>query len=87
MNLPHKKGSNRKIVHKNLKYYRETFIKVLTYMKREIFKRKFTISLKTIYEENTRLKPCRFSMANYREQEWMVNVPLYLAREWIESTE
>ena len=44
-------------------------------------------SLKTVYEDNNRLKPCRFSMAGYREQEWMVNVPLYLAREWIENTE
>lgn len=42
-------------------------------------------SLKTIYDENNFLKPCRFSMSNYREQEWMINVPLYLAREWIEN--
>lgn len=40
-------------------------------------------SLKTVYENNTRLKPVRLSMAGYREQEWLVNVPLYLAREWI----
>jgi len=42
-------------------------------------------SLKTIYSENDSLKPVRFSMANYREESWMVNVPLYLAREWISS--
>lgn len=40
-------------------------------------------SLRVVYEKNEKLKPCRFSMAGYREQEWMVNVPLYLAREWI----
>lgn len=40
-------------------------------------------SLKTVYEDNTRLKPVRFSMAGYRVQEWMLNVPLYLAREWM----
>lgn len=44
-------------------------------------------SLRTIYEENNRLRPCRFSMANYREQDWMTNVPLYLAREWIDNAE
>jgi len=40
-------------------------------------------SLKTVYNENQRLNPCRFSMAGYKEQDWMTNVPLYLAREWI----
>ncbi len=44
-------------------------------------------SLKTVYEENNNLKPVRFSMANYREQDWMVNVPLYLVSEWIETAE
>ena len=44
-------------------------------------------SLKSVYDENNLLKPCRFSMSNYREQEWLVNVPLYLAREWMESVE
>lgn len=44
-------------------------------------------SLKTIYDGNNSLKPVRFSMADYREQEWMVNVPLYLAGEWIEAAE
>ncbi len=44
-------------------------------------------SLKMIYEENNSLKPVRFSMANYREQDWMVNVPLYLVAEWIEAAE
>lgn len=40
-------------------------------------------SLRTVYGENHKLKPCRFSMANYKEQDWMVNIPLYLMREWI----
>ncbi len=44
-------------------------------------------SLRTIYESNERLKPVRFSMSEYKNQEWMVNVPLYLAREWIEVEE
>lgn len=44
-------------------------------------------SLKAISEENSRLKPCRFSMADYREQDWLVNIPLYFAREWIENVD
>ena len=44
-------------------------------------------SLKTIFDDNNSLKPVRFSMANYREQDWMINVPLYLVSEWIEAAE
>ena len=44
-------------------------------------------SLKTIFGENNSLKPVRFSMADYREQDWMVNVPLYLVSEWTEAAE
>ena len=44
-------------------------------------------SLRTIYEGNTELKPVRFSMSDFREQDWMVNVPLYVVREWIEAAE
>ena len=44
-------------------------------------------SLKTIYDRNNDLKPVRFSMSGYKEQEWMVNVPLYLAAEWISNAE
>lgn len=40
-------------------------------------------SLRTLFEENDQLKPLRFSMSDYREQEWMQNVPLYLAGEYI----
>ena len=42
-------------------------------------------SLKTVYGNNPALKPCRFSMAGYRKQDWLTNVPLYLAREWIKE--
>ncbi len=44
-------------------------------------------SLKAIFDGNNSLKPVRFSMSDYREQEWMVNVPLYLVSEWIEALE
>ena len=44
-------------------------------------------SLRTIYVENNSLKPVRFSMADYKEQDWMVNVPLYLVNEWIKTAE
>ncbi len=44
-------------------------------------------SLKAVYDVNPALKPCRFSMADYREQDWMTNVPLYLAREWVKVRE
>ncbi len=44
-------------------------------------------SLKTVYELNQSLKPCRFSMADYREQDWITNIPLYLAKEWVKNCE
>lgn len=44
-------------------------------------------SLRTVYEKNKALKPCRFSMAGYREQDWLTNVPLYLAQEWIKAAD
>lgn len=44
-------------------------------------------SLKTIYDGNNDLKPVRFSMSGYKEQEWMVNVPLYLASEWVSNAD
>ena len=44
-------------------------------------------SLRIIYDSNNELKPVRFSMAGYREQDWMVNVPLYLASEWLSAAE
>lgn len=44
-------------------------------------------SLQSVYNSNPDLKPCRFSMANYRQQDWLTNVPLYLVREWIKEKE
>lgn len=44
-------------------------------------------SLKTIFDGNNDLKPVRFSMSGYKEQDWMVNVPLYLASEWVTNAE
>ena len=44
-------------------------------------------SLKAIYDSNNDLKPVRLSMAGFKEQDWMVNVPLYLAAEWISAAE
>ena len=44
-------------------------------------------SLRVIFDENNNLRPVRFSMSDYREQDWMVNVPLYLVSEWIETAE
>lgn len=40
---------------------------------------------KLIRWNNNSLKPIRFSMADYREQDWMINVPLYIVtiiNEW-----
>ena len=44
-------------------------------------------SLKTVFDGNNDLKPVRFSMSGYMEQDWMVNVPLYLAAEWVIDAE
>ena len=44
-------------------------------------------SLKNVYEKNNKLKPVRVSMSDYRRQDWMVNVPLYLMYEWIKAAE
>ena len=44
-------------------------------------------SLRTVYECNDSLKPCRFSMSGYREQDWMKNIPLYFVAEWISQAE
>lgn len=40
-------------------------------------------SLRTIYECNSSVNACRFSMLNYKERDWMTNVPLYGVGEWI----
>ncbi|MBP5304953.1 MAG: ATP-binding protein [Lachnospiraceae bacterium] len=44
-------------------------------------------SLKSVYDVDNTLKPCRFSMAGYKEQDWLVNVPLYATKEWIDNLE
>lgn len=44
-------------------------------------------SLRTVFEGNPKVKPCRFSMLNYKQQDWMTNVPLYAATEWIVAAE
>lgn len=44
-------------------------------------------SLRTVYENNPNVKPCRFSMSDYRKQDWMINVPLYVLQEWIADAE
>ena len=40
-------------------------------------------SLSTVLKENDNLTGIRFSMANYKQQEKIVNVPLALAEEYI----
>ena len=44
-------------------------------------------SLKTIVDNHDGLTGWRFSMADYREQEWLVNVPLYAIEDWVEKSE
>ena len=42
-------------------------------------------SLSTVLKQNENLTGIRFSMANYREQEKMVNVPLALVEEYFKT--
>ncbi len=42
-------------------------------------------SLKTIIDSHDHLSGTRFSMADYREQDWMTNVPLYAIEKWMEN--
>ena len=44
-------------------------------------------SLKTVFDSNPELKPCRFSISDYKEQDYLTNVPLYLVREWMKESE
>ncbi len=39
--------------------------------------------LRTIYECKGSVKACRFSMLNYKEQDWMTNFPLFGVGRWI----
>ena len=65
-----------------------------------IQKEQYCIPLEVKAEENLRARSLRAycakyrpeiairsSMSNYREQDWMVNVPLYLIEEWLEHAE
>lgn len=40
-------------------------------------------SLRTVYENNPKVVPWRFSMSGYREQDWMTNIPLYAIADWV----
>lgn len=42
-------------------------------------------SLRTVYENDPKVIPWRFSMSGYRTQEWMTNIPLYALAPWIDS--
>ncbi len=44
-------------------------------------------SLRTIVSSDENIKGWRFSMSDFRDQGWMVNVPLYLAEEWIKTAD
>lgn len=41
-------------------------------------------SLRTFTEKNPKLRGLRFSMSDYRRQDWMDNVPLYACKEYLE---
>ena len=40
-------------------------------------------SLRSVADADNKLTCWRFSMSGYREQGWMINIPLYLVQEWI----
>lgn len=42
-------------------------------------------SLKSVVDRGKDLTGWRFSMADYREQDWMLNIPLYAVEEWIKD--
>jgi len=44
-------------------------------------------SLRTIVNKYDNLLGWRFSMSPYRDQEWMVNVPLPLVHEWVRAAD
>ena len=44
-------------------------------------------SLKAVIDKNPELYGWRFSMSNYRKQEYLTNIPLYVIEEWIKSFE
>lgn len=42
-------------------------------------------SLKTVHENNSSVKGVRFSMLDYKAQDWMTNVPLYGVGAWLKN--
>ena len=44
-------------------------------------------SLRSVVSADENLKGWRFSMSDFRDQDWMVNVPLYLVEEWVKKAE
>ena len=44
-------------------------------------------SLRSVVSADENLKGWRFSMSDFRDQDWMVNVPLYLVEEWVKTAE
>ena len=42
-------------------------------------------SLRTFTEKNKEIKGLRFSMSDYRDQNWMQNIPLYCVEKWGEE--
>lgn len=42
-------------------------------------------SLRTVWENDNKVKAYRFSMLDYKEQDWMTNIPLYCIGNWIEK--
>ena len=44
-------------------------------------------SLQSVRREDPEMTAWRFSMSDYRDQGWLVNVPLYLVQEWLLSPE
>ncbi|MBO5570996.1 MAG: hypothetical protein J6A79_19030 [Clostridia bacterium] len=40
-------------------------------------------SLRTLVSDHPGMIGWRFSMSGYREQDWIINIPLYLTESWI----
>ena len=44
-------------------------------------------SLRTIVTSGNNLTGWRFSMSDFRVQDWMINIPLYLVQEWVTAAD
>ena len=44
-------------------------------------------SLQTVCRQNSELTAWRFSMSDFRDQGWLINIPLYFVQEWLSSAE